>query len=401
MKKRVAVVGVGMTKFTKHYDKEIKELSEEAVWRALQDANMTPKDIQVAYCGNAVPGVISKQAGIIGQMALIRLGIVGIPISTITNVCSSSACCFREAYFAIGSGHYDVALAMGVEKMNMRKEEATPETIARASPFLSLGADGELENIYGIVFPGFFAMAAQRHMHLYGTTREQMAKIAVKNHHNSVRSPYAQYPYEITVDDVLNSRVICYPLTLYDCCPMTDGAAAVILASEDVAKKYTDTPIYIAGTGQGSGVYHEYVENPETCMSAFEPTIRAAREAFKEAKMEPKDIDVAELHDCFTISEIIHYEDIGFCKKGEGGKLIDEGVTELGGKLPVNTGGGLKARGHPVGATGAAQVAEIVWQLRGEHFNQVDGAEVGLAHTLGGLTHADVAVSVVLILTRK
>jgi len=401
MKKRVAVVGVGMTKFSKYYDKDVKELTEEAVWKALQDGNMSPKDIQVAYCGNAVPGVVSKQAGILGQIALMPLGIVGIPVSTISNACSSSACGFREVYFAIGSGHYDVGLAMGVEKMVMRPEDATPANIAMASKFLSLGADGELENVYGITFPGFFAMAAQRHMHLYGTTREQMAEVAVKNHHNSVRNPYAQYPYEITVDDVLNSRMVSYPLTLYDCCPMTDGAAAVILASEDVAKKYTDTPIYIAGTGQGSGVYSEYAENPEMCMTAFQPTIRAAREAFKEAKMEPKDIDVAEVHDCFTISELIHYEDLGFCKKGEGGKLIDEGVTELGGKIPVNTGGGLKARGHPVGATGAAQVAEIVWQLRGEHPNQVDGAEVGLAHTLGGLTHADVAVSVVLILTRK
>lgn len=396
--RRVAVVGVGMTKFTKHYDEDIKELTEEAVWKALQDAHMSPKEIQLAYCGNAVPGVVSKQAGIVGQIGLMSVGIVGIPISTISNACSSSACAVREAYFAIASGHYDLALAMGVEKTVMKREEATPAAIAMASKFLSLGADGELENVYGITFPGFFAMAALRHMQYYGTTREQMAKVSVKNHHNATFNPYAQYPYEITVDDVLNSRVICYPLTLYDCCPMTDGAAAVILASEDVAKKYTDTPIYIAGTGQASGVY----ANADDDMTRFMPTILASREAYKQAKMEPKDIDVAEVHDCFSISEIIHYEDLGFCKKGEGGKLIDEGVTELGGKLPVNTGGGLKARGHPVGATGAAQVAEIVWQLRGEAGGrQVKGPEVGLTHTLGGLTHADNAVSVVIILTRK
>nr|MDO8135487.1 thiolase domain-containing protein [Candidatus Njordarchaeum guaymaensis] len=398
MKRRAAVVGVGMTKFTKHYDKDVKELTEEAVWNALQDAHMTPKDIQLAYVGNAVPGVVSQQAGIVGQIGLMGVGVVGVPITTISNACSSSSCAVREAAFAIESGHYDVALAMGVEKTVMRKEEATPATIAMASKFLSLGADGQLENTYGITFPGFFAMAALKHMARYGTTREQMAKVAVKNHHNATMNPYAQYPTEITIDQVLNADIVCYPLGLYDCCPLTDGAAAVILASEDVAKKYTDTPIYIAGTGQASGVYR----NSDDDMTRFLPTIMAAKEAYKEAKIEPKDISVAEVHDCFSISELIHYEDLGFCKKGEGGRFMDSGITQLEGKLPVNPGGGLKARGHPVGATGAAQVVEITWQLRGEAGKrQVKNPKIGLTHTLGGLTHADNAVSVVTILTRK
>jgi acetyl-CoA C-acetyltransferase len=387
-----------MTKFTKHYDKDVKELTEEAVWNALQDAHMTPKEIQLAYVGNAVPGVVSQQAGIVGQIGLMGVGIVGVPITTISNACSSSSCAVREAYFAIASGHYDIALAMGVEKTVMRKEEATPATIAMASRFLSLGADGQLENVYGITFPGFFAMAALKHMTRYGTTREQMAKVAVKNHHNATMNPYAQYPTEITMDQVLNADIVCYPLGLYDCCPLTDGAAAVILASEDVAKKYTDTPVYVAGTGQASGVYGSSQDD----MTRFLPTINAAKEAYKQAKIEPKDISVAEVHDCFSISELIHYEDLGFCKKGEGGKFIDSGTTQLDGKLPVNPGGGLKARGHPVGATGAAQVAEITWQLRGEAGKrQVRSPKIGLAHTLGGLTHSDNAVSVVTILTRK
>jgi acetyl-CoA C-acetyltransferase len=398
MKRRAAVVGVGMTKFTKHYDKDVKELTEEAVWNALQDAHMVPKEIQLAYVGNAVPGVVSQQAGIVGQIGLMGAGIVGVPITTISNACSSSSCAVREATFAIESGHYDIALAMGVEKTVMRKEEATPATIAMASKFLSLGADGQLENTYGITFPGFFAMAALKHMDRFGTTREQMAKVAVKNHHNATMNPYAQYPTEITIDQVLNADIVCYPLGLYDCCPLTDGAAAVILASEDVAKKYTDTPVYVAGTGQASGVYGASQDD----MTRFLPTIMAAKEAYGQAKIEPKDVSVAEVHDCFSISELIHYEDLGFCKKGEGGKFIDSGTTQLDGKLPVNPGGGLKARGHPVGATGAAQVAEITWQLRGEAGKrQVKNPKIGLAHTLGGLTHADNAVSVVTILTRK
>ncbi|MEM2135403.1 MAG: thiolase domain-containing protein [Candidatus Jordarchaeaceae archaeon] len=396
--RKVAVVGVGMTKFGALYDQDVKELTEEAVWKALQDGGVDPKDIQIAYCGNAVPGVVSRQAGITGQIGLMSVGITGIPITTISNACSSSTCAFRETYFAIATGLYDIGLAFGVEKTVMRKEEATMATLAIGSKFLSLGADGELENIYGISFPGFFANAAQRHMHLYGTTREQMAKVAVKNHHNATMNPYAQFQKEITIEDVFKSRMVAYPLTVYDCCPLSDGASAAILVGEELAKKYTDTPIWIKGTGQASGVY----SNTEEDLTRFLPTIMASRDAYKQAKIEPKDVDFAEVHDCFTISEIIHYEDLGWCKKGEGGKMIEEGITELGGKLPVNPGGGLKARGHPVAATGTAQIAELVWQLRGEAGKrQVDGAEIGLAHTLGGLTHADVAVSAVVILGRE
>mgnify|MGYP005631992149 CR=1 FL=1 len=389
--RKVAVIGVGMTKFGDFpVIPGVKELGEEACWKALTDAGIDPKEIEAAYCGTAAGGGMA-QGPLAGNLALKQVGIVGIPITRVENGCASSADAFRNAYLMVAAGYYDVAIALGIEKMRF------PVTsTADALKMMVAGTDLELEGNMGVTFPGVFAMIALRHMSQYGTKREHLAMVSVKNHKNATMNPHAHYPREVTVEQVLNSRMIAYPLTLLDCCPFSDGAAAAILASEDVARKYTDTPIWVVGAAQTSGIFAE-----DTDITRFNATIRAVEKAYRMAKIEPKDVDVACVHDCFTIAEIVHYEDLGFCKKGEGGKLIEEGETEIGGRIPVNPCGGLLAKGHPVGATGVAQICEIVWQLRGEAGKrQVKNAEIGLAHCMGNFSHGDAGCCTIHILRR-
>ncbi len=383
----VVVLGVGMTRFGIHPDKGVKELGVEAVWSAIQDAGVQPRDIQIAYCGYAVSGLLTGQESGAGQLVLKELGITGIPVTHVENACSSSACAFREAWIAVASGLYDFALAMGVEKM-------TSATTERAIKALISSSDVELER--GITFPGVFAMIAQRHMHEYGTTREQIAKVAIKAHRYGAMNPHAHFQKETSLMEVLNSPMVAYPLRLFDCCPISDGAAAAILTTKDLARKYGKSPIEIAASVLKSGVYTD--DRPIT---SFESTIEAAKEAYETAGIGPEDIDFAELHDCFTIAEIVHVEDLGFCKKGEGGKYIESGNAEINGSTPINISGGLKAKGHPIGATGVGQIVELVWQLRGQAGKrQIPGAKVGLAHCMGGFFHADGASLAIHILKK-
>jgi acetyl-CoA C-acetyltransferase len=312
---------------------------------------------------------------------------LSIPAVRVEGACASGGIALRQAILAILSGQHNIVLVGGAEKMTDVMTDSVTTSLMGA-------ADQEWEAYYGLTFPSLYAMIARRHMFEFGTTREQMAKVAVKNHHNATMNPIAQFKKEITVEDVINAPMVSDPLTLFDCSPITDGAATMILCREDLAKKYTDNPIYIIGTGQASDTLALHDRRSLTTLDA---TVKASQIAYKQAGVTQKDIDLAEVHDCFTIAEIVATEDLGFCKKGDGGKLLDEGITQIGGKIPVNTSGGLKAVGHPVGATGIKQAIEIVLQLRGEAGKrQVKDAEVGLAHNVGGSG----ATAVVHILSR-
>lgn len=368
--REVSVIGVGMTIFGKFPDKSILELGREACWEAIKDANISPTVIQAAYCGHARTGrLLGRECGV-GQSILWELGISGIPISSVGNFCASGSTAFRDAWLAVASGLYDLVIAIGVEQLTARAVKGKPLT-----------SDGvELLTAMGFSPPTYFAQMAIRHMHDFGTTREQLAMVAAKNRKNACYNPRAQYRKAVTIEEVLNASVIVEPLTLLSCCPTGDGAAAAILASKKIAKKYPAKPITIAASVLRSGEYR-----PGREITTLDATVKAAQQAYERAGVGPEDIDIAEVHDCFTPAEIVHYEDLGFCPKGEGGRFIAEGHSQIGGKIAVNTSGGLLSKGHPLGATGIAQIAEIIWQLRGQAAErQVARATIGLTHCAGG-----------------
>jgi len=275
----------------------------------------------------------------------------------------------------VAGGMYDVVVAGGVEKMTDVYTEQVSMTLGGAG-------DQEWEVFHGATFPSLYALIAKRHMHDYGTTEEQMARVAVKNHSNAAKNPLAQFPFEVTIEDVMESGKVAEPLKVLDCSPITDGAAAVILANERVARKVCEDPIWIIGSGHATDTLALHDRRSITTLDA---TVLAARNAMAQAKVTHKDINVAEVHDCFTIAEICAVEDLGFVKKGEGGKAEEDGMFDLNSTVSVNTSGGLKACGHPVGATGIKQAVEISWQLRGKAGKrQVSNADIGLAHNVGG-----------------
>jgi acetyl-CoA acetyltransferase len=387
--RKVAVVGIGSTRFGKLGSAGVTGLGAWAVRDALMDSSLAAREIEVAYCGYSLTGLISGQECGAGQLALRDVGVTGIPITRVENACSSGSCAFREAWMAVASGAYDVALALGMEKM-------TGCDTGRAMEVLSCASDTELESSQGLTFPGVFGMIARRHAYEFGTTREQMAAVAIKNHRYGASNPKAHFQMEITLEDVLGSRMVADPLRLFDCCPMSDGAAAAILVSADRLRSLSSArPVWVASSAQTSGSY-----DARTAITGFDLTVRAAKQAYDRAGVGPEDIDLAEVHDCFTIAEIIHCEDLGFCQKGDGGRLVESGATGLNGRIPVNVSGGLKAKGHPVGATGLGQIAEIVSQLRGTAGNrQIPGARTALAHCMGGFFHADAASVVIHVLT--
>lgn len=385
----VWIVGAGMSPFGVFPDLGVKELGAMACLRALKDAGVKPNQIEMVYCGNAAAGVLSPQGTTVTQVILREVGITGIPMLRVENACASGATAINQAWLAVASGLVDVVLVLGVEKMTGAPRPKVFEYMASAS-------DVELEGAMGLTMPGVFAMIARRHMQEFGTTREQIAKVAVKNHANGALNPSAHFRKPISVEDVLKAPVVAHPLTLLDCCPVTDGAAAVVLASRATADRLGKRSVKLAATALQSGTYADNLD-----LTSFEVTVRAARKAYEQAGIGPEDVDLAEVHDCFTIAEIVHYEDLGFCKKGEGGGLIDRGETAIDGRLPTNASGGLKAKGHPVGATGVAQVVEIVEQLRGDAGpRQVRDAKVGLTHCLGGFMHGDACAVGVTILHR-
>ncbi|HLB67665.1 MAG TPA: thiolase domain-containing protein [Thermoplasmata archaeon] len=374
MPRDVAIIGAGMSPFG-DLGRTAKSLFAEAFFEALDsvDKGLDPSHIHEAYIGSM--GFGGGQIGNAAALLTEHARMLHIPTRKVENACASSGYAFRDAYLAVKSGAADLVLAGGVEVMNDLSD-------VRKRFWLGVSGDTEWERLAGLTFPGVYAMMAMRHIHEYGTTQEQLAAVAVKNHANGALNPKAQFRKEITMEKALGSPVVAHPLRLFDCCGTTDGAACVILAAKDVARKYTDAPVWVLGSGAASD--HLAVHDRES-MTRLDATAKAGRAAMREADVSTKDIDVAEVHDCFTIAEILAVEDLGFAKKGEGGRLAAEGITARDGELPVNPSGGLKAKGHPLGATGAAQMYEIFLQLRGSAGDrQVAHPTVGLTHNVGG-----------------
>jgi acetyl-CoA acetyltransferase len=360
--REVGVIGVGMSRFAKQPEVSIVDLTRAPILDALDDGGVAPVQVQAAYCGSVFGG------SSLGQKVLKGVGMTGIPILNLENACSSGSSAFREAWLGVASGIHDVALAFGTEKLTELGGGAFP-------------LSDDIEADQGVMMPAIYAMRARRHMAEYGTTIEQLAKIAVKNHRNSVYNPHAQYQREYTLEEVLHSRMIADPLTLLHCCPSGDGAAAVVVAATEAARRFRGKPVKVRASVLQSGLF----KNDFRDMTKSDLSYRAAAAAYEMAGLGPDDIEVAEVHDAFTIAELMYYEALGFCAPGEGGRLIDEGATEMGGRIPVNASGGLLSKGHPVGATGVAQIVEIVNQLRGNcGRRQIAKARVGLTHCTGG-----------------
>lgn len=378
------VVGAGMIDFGELYDQSFDDIMERAYLALLEDIDkgIDPlNDIDAVWYGTAD---IADQ-GMSGAAVSHATGLFEKPVTHVINACATGSDAFRNAVLGVKSGQVDVALIIGAEKMH----DSTGGLIETA-------AMDQLWRGRGVTMPAFFGMRATRHMEEYGTTREQIAEISVKNHSNGVKYPYAHYRFECDVEDVLNSPTVTHPLTLYDCCPVTDGASAVIIASQERAHEFTDNPVRVAGSALSSDSFERGFDES---LAHFPASRQAAKAAYERAGVGPEDIDVAEVHDCFTITELITYEDLGFCEEGEGGRFVEEGHTALDGEIPVNPSGGLLAKGHPIGATGVAQIAEIYEQLRGEAGDvQVNEPKVGLQHNIGLGRNATGSVSCVNIL---
>ncbi len=370
----VYVIGAGMSSFGEHWDSSLRELIVDAAIKAIADSKIEGKQLQAVYGGCMASGLFAGQEHV-GALIADYLGLNPLPSTRLEAACASGSVAMRNGIMAIASGFYDVVAVGGVEKM-------TDVSTEMASTALGGAGDEEWELFNGATFPALYALMARRHMLEYGTTEEQMAMVAVKNHANAAKNRYAQFQKEITIDTVMKSQYVASPLKLFDCSPLTDGAAAVILASGDVAKKICEKPIKLIASSQASD---SLALANRASFSGLRATQIAAKEAFTQAGIKPKDVDVAELHDCFTIAELMAMEDIGFCEKGKSGKMVEAGQTKIGSDIPINTSGGLKGCGHPVGATGVKQIVEVAWQLRGEATGrQVKNAEIGLTHNVGG-----------------
>jgi len=371
----VSIVSAGLSKFGRRDGVYARELFAEAVSEALERCpNLNPKkDIEALFAGHM--GESYEHQSHTGPTLADWAGLTPSASVRTESACASSGVALRLGIMSVLSGLYDVVMVGGAEKMTHR-------TTAETTEFLAMASDYPFEQWNGMTFPGLYALMATAHMHRYGTTERQMALVAVKNHRHGALNPKAHIQKEVTLELAMTSRVIAWPLKLFDCSPITDGASCVVLTKPKLARKFTDTPVHVLGSGQASDAIGLYEREELTSLKASR---LAAEQAYHMAGVKPDDTDMAEVHDCFTIAEIIAYEDLGFCKPGEGGKLVEEGVTALGGRLPVNTSGGLKSKGHPVGATGTAQAYELFLQLTGQAGKrQIDDVEIGLAHNVGG-----------------
>ncbi len=372
--RKVAIIGVGMTDFGELWDRSLRDLTVQAGLEAIRDSGLPGQEIDALYAGCMSSGIFIQQEHIASLLAD-YCGLVPKAATRVEGACASGGIALRQAVMAVASGMHDVVVAGGVEKMTDILTEQTTMALACA-------ADREWEAFQGVTFPGLYAMIARRHMHDYGTTEEQLSLVAVKNHDNGSKNPHAQYRRPVTLEQVMNSSLIADPIRLLHCSPISDGAAAVVVASEEKAKQATSEPIWVIGSGQASDTIALHDRKDITTMNA---TVVAAREALKMAGITQKDVDLVEVHDCFTIAEILAIEDLGFFKKGEGGPATEQGLTALNSEISVNPSGGLKSKGHPVGATGIAQVVEVVLQLRGQAgARQVKDAEIGMTHNVGG-----------------
>ncbi|PJB50226.1 MAG: hypothetical protein CO103_02915 [Chloroflexi bacterium CG_4_9_14_3_um_filter_45_9] len=398
----VAVVGTGMSKFGMFKEKNSKDLFAEAFNEMLSsvDKGIDPKDIQALYLGNASNDTLVHQMHW-GPIISDLIGLTPKPATRTEGACASGALAFREGVFAIASGFYDIVLVGGVEEMSKRTTEEVTEILAMAaSPY---------EVRVGFTFPGVFGATATAYFARYGATREHLMNVTIKSHNNARLNPKAQF--NVSIRDIMNQRmerarkkgepvptwkdekeflrdpvanpVVAWPMHLYDCSPISDGASCMLLVAEEIAKSFTDNPLYVVGIGQGSGQGLHAKED----LTCFEATRYAAKEAYELSGLKPEDIQIAEVHDCFSIAEIIHLEDLGFFKPGQGYKAVEEGLTRLDGVKPINTSGGLKCKGHPKGATGIAQLYEIWKQLRGEAGKRqvpIKDLRIGATHNLGG-----------------
>jgi len=398
----VAVVGGGLTKLGLFKDRNSKDFFAEAYLEMLSsvDKGIDPKEIEAIYFGNFTNDYFVRQAHWAPILADL-LGQVPKPVTRTEGACASSALAFREGVFAIASGMYDIVLVGGMEQMSLRTTEEVAEGLAMAASPYEVAA--------GFTFPGVFGTMATAYFARYGGNREDLFNVTIKSHNNAPLNPKAQFP--MTIRDFMNARIercrkkgeyvpdwkderdylrdtsvnppIAWPMHLFDCCPISDGAAVLLLTSEEIAKRFTDEPVYVAGVGQGSG----YSLHAKKDLTTYEATRAAAKEAYDMSGYEPKDIQFSEVHDCFSIAEVVHTEDLGFFKPGEGMKAAAEGLTSLKGPMPINTSGGLKTKGHPVGATGVAQLYEVWLQLRGKAGKRQvpkPNLRVGAAHNLGG-----------------
>lgn len=376
MKEPVAIIGVGCTKFGEHFTKSWADLAVDATFAACADAGVDlHKDVEAAWLGSFRPALAGERS--IGSPLAEALGFLYKPITLVSNICATGIDALRNACFAVSSGMYDVALAVGVEKMR---------DAGSRSLMLSNRTDSHPLIGKGRTAPSFFASCAHRYFHEYGVGREILAKVAIKNHHHGTMSPLANMQREITLEDWRKSPWVAEPLTVLDSTASCDGAAAAIVTRVDLAKNFNADFVKVAGIGFAVGTERNIFE-PGFDFLNFKVTQEAARMAYEQAGVkDPRhEIDMAECHDCFTITEILNYEDLGFAARGEGWKLVEEGVTSLGGALPVNTDGGLKAFGHPLGASGIRMVYEVTQQLQGKAGKrQVKNARRGLAHCLGG-----------------
>ncbi len=368
--REVAIVAAAMTPFGELWDRSLRQLFAEAALDVIKKAGVDHLDS--IYVGNMSGGCFVGQEHLAPLMAD-QIGMAGVPSTRIESACASGGIALRTAYFEVASGASDLVLASGVEKMNDG---------ADVTNVLATAADQELEVYHGITFPGLYAMIARAHMETHGTTLEDLSWVSVKNHRHGALNPKAQFPIEFTLEQVMNSTPVADPLRLLHCSPVSDGAAAVLLCPLDQAKKYTDQPIKILGTGQATSAMALADRKDPTFLDSVQ---LSAERAYSMADVGPSDIDVAEVHDCFAISEICCIEALGLVERSQAAGAAASGLTALGGRIPVNTSGGLKAKGHPVGATGIAQIIEIFEQLRGESgARQVQGARLGLAQNMGG-----------------
>ncbi len=370
----VAVIGLGKTAFGAFPDKDLRALAVEAIGHALTDANMQAREVEAFFLGNfAGPSFVGQNH--LAPYVAGSAGFIGVPCTRIEDACASSGSAFFHGWQAVATGLYDTVVVAGVEKMTTQPTPIVSEILAGAG-------DMSGEGLAGATFPALFAMIARRHMYQYGTTREHLAAVSVKNHANGALNPLAHMRKVITLEQALAGKPVADPLTVYDCSLISDGAAAVVLVPSYRAHRHTSRYAKILSVAQTS----DFVPlDRKEDITEFPAVRRAALQAYEAASCEPRDIDFAEVHDCFTIAEIIATEDLGFVEKGGGGPFAASGATSLNGKLPVNTSGGLKAKGHPVGATGVGQICDVVMQLRGDAGErQLAKASLGLAQNLGG-----------------
>ena len=371
--RQVSILGIGSTAFGRHAGTSIETLAVQAAAQALADADVARDEIGALYLGNFISGPLNGQEVLAGMVAD-RLGLPNIPCTKVEGACASGGIAFRHAVLAIASGQCDAALVVGAETM-------THASGAEVTAALNCAMDNRSDGVSGLTFPGLFGMAWRIHAARYGTTRRQVSAVIRKNKSNGLRNPLAQMGAELTDDVIEQSPMICDPLQLYDCCPVSDGAAALVLVARDRARRSGRLPVDVLASVQTRGA-SRIAGHADLC--SFDATVSAASRAYEMAGIRPQDVNLVELHDCFSIAEIVDSEDLGLIPRGQGAAWAAEGRTSVSGDIPINPSGGLLAIGHPVGATGVAQIHEAVLQLRGMHTNQVKNAEIAMTHNLGG-----------------